>query len=104
MWELARRLGVSVRSMRRCENCTQEEMAERLHIPIDTYIMLERGVLLPSQATFSTICRSLVPYPKYLTALSRAVQEPTRRNLMRVRRPERDKIILRIRSRRCLTH
>jgi transcriptional regulator with XRE-family HTH domain len=56
---LQRSLASNVRDARKRMRWTQEEMAERIHVPPEVYARIERGTLLPGLDTFVDICRVL---------------------------------------------
>ena len=72
MEELARRLGTNIRRARVVRGLTQEEVAQRIDLPLELYERMETGTYLPSIETFTTLYYVLdVPMDELLGSASR---------------------------------
>ena len=65
-----RDFGQRVRTLRRRQKLTQEELAERLSISASFMGHLERGSRIPSIDTLVALCNTLKTSPQYLLAAS----------------------------------
>jgi transcriptional regulator with XRE-family HTH domain len=55
MEELARMLGANFRKARCEKGLTQEEVAKKIGVSVELYSRMERGTVLPSVETFTTL-------------------------------------------------
>lgn len=57
--QLAKTIGQAARAARKAQKLTQEDAAERVGVSVEFYARIERGISLPSIATFAGIVSAL---------------------------------------------
>jgi transcriptional regulator with XRE-family HTH domain len=80
-----RQLGPTIRSVRLEAGLTQAQVAEMVDMPLEAYVNVERGRLLPAVDRLKALCRVLWELPSRLLSIpSDPPPRPPRRTLRKI--------------------